>query len=178
MNGTSNTSKSRACRALIPGSFDPVTLGHLDVIRRASTMFDEVVVAVMTNDMRAYVADAKVKQYMFSMEERTELARLACAEFSNVQVVSSSGRLIDLVDEVGADIIIKGVRNEADYAYEQQHALYNRAHNPRAETLYLPADPAYDHISSTLVRQCIADGQAIDNLMPAAVAARIGQMGK
>ena len=165
-------------KVIVPGSYDPITVGHMDVIRRAAALFDRVYVAVMTNDMRAYVADAKVKQYMFSMEERTELARLACAEFSNVQVVSSSGRLIDLVDEVGADIIIKGVRNEADYAYEQQHALYNRAHNPRAETLYLPADPAYDHISSTLVRQCIEAGQSIEPLVPAAVAARIEQMGK
>ncbi|MBR2620879.1 MAG: pantetheine-phosphate adenylyltransferase [Clostridia bacterium] len=170
--------QTKATVALLPGSYDPITVGHMDVIRRAAALFDRVYVAVMTNDMRAYVADAKVKQYMFSMEERTELARLACAEFSNVQVVSSSGRLIDLVDEVGADIIIKGVRNEADYAYEQQHALYNRAHNPRAETLYLPADPAYDHISSTLVRQCIEAGQSIEPLVPAAVAARIGQMGK
>lgn len=170
--------QTKATVALLPGSYDPITVGHMDVIRRAAALFDRVYVAVMTNDMRAYVADAKVKQYMFSMEERTELARLACAEFSNVQVVSSSGRLIDLVDEVGADIIIKGVRNEADYAYEQQHALYNRAHNPRAETLYLPADPAYDHISSTLVRQCIEAGQSIETLVPAAVAARIEQMGK
>ena len=170
--------QTKATVALLPGSYDPITVGHMDVIRRAAALFDRVYVAVMTNDMRAYVADAKVKQYMFSMEERTELARLACAEFSNVQVVSSSGRLIDLVDEVGADIIIKGVRNEADYAYEQQHALYNRAHNPRAETLYLPADPAYDHISSTLVRQCIEAGQSIEPLVPAAVAAYICKTGK
>jgi pantetheine-phosphate adenylyltransferase len=168
----------KATVALLPGSYDPITVGHMDVIRRAATVFDRVVVAVMTNDMRAYVADAKIKEYMFSMDERTELARLACAEFDNVQVVSSSGRLIDLVDELGADIIIKGVRNEADYAYEQQHALYNRAHNSRAETLYLPADPAFDHVSSTLVRQRIADGQAINDLVPAAVAAHIRKMGK
>ena len=163
----------KATVALLPGSYDPITTGHMDVIRRASALFDRVIVAVMTNDMRAYVADAKVKQYMFSMEERTEMARLACADFDNVEVISSSGRLIDLVDEVGADVIIKGVRNEADYAYEQKHALYNRAHNPKAETLYLPADPAYDHISSTLVRERLARGEAIDDLVPAAVAQMI-----
>ena len=160
----------KATVALLPGSYDPITTGHMDVIRRASALFDRVIVAVMTNDMRAYVADAKVKQYMFSMEERTEMARLACADFDNVEVISSSGRLIDLVDEVGADVIIKGVRNEADYAYEQKHALYNRAHNPKAETLYLPADPAYDHISSTLVREHLEKGEGIDDLVPAAVA--------
>jgi pantetheine-phosphate adenylyltransferase len=168
----------KATVALLPGSYDPITTGHMDVIRRASALFDRVIVAVMTNDMRAYVADAKVKQYMFSMEERTEMARLACADFDNVEVISSSGRLIDLVDEVGADVIIKGVRNEADYAYEQKHALYNRAHNPEAETLYLPADPAYDHISSTLVRERIEAGQSIDDIVPAAVAEYVHRMGK
>lgn len=164
---------SKATAALLPGSYDPITVGHMDVIRRTAALFDRVTVAVMTNDMRAYVADAKVKEYMFSMEERTEMARLACQEFANVQVISSTARLIDLVDELGADVIIKGVRNEADYAYEQQHALYNRAHNPKAETLYLPADPSFDHISSTLARERIAAGQGIDDLVPAPVAAYI-----
>ena len=161
-----------------PGSFDPVTVGHEDIVRRAAALFDRVIVAVMTNDMRAYVVDAKVKQYMFSMEERTEMARLACADLDNVQVICSNGRLIDLVDEVGADVIVKGVRNEADYAYEQKHALYNRAHNPKAETLYLPADPAYDHISSTLVRERIEAGQSIADIVPAAVAEYVRRMGK
>lgn len=165
------SNNSKATVALLPGSYDPITTGHMDVIRRVSGLFDRVYVAVMTNDMRAYVADAKVKQYMFSMEERTEMARLACRELANVQVISSTARLIDLVDELGADVIIKGVRNEADYAYEQHHALYNRAHNPKAETLYLPADPAFDHISSTLVRARMTAGESIDGIVPPAVAA-------
>lgn len=169
---------TKATVALLPGSYDPITTGHMDVIRRAAVLFDRVCVAVMTNDMRDYVEGAKVKQYMFSMEERTEMARLACVGLDNVQVISSAGRLIDLVDELGADIIIKGVRNEADYAYEQQHALYNRAHNPKAETLYLPADPAFDHISSTLVRERLEAGESIDDLVPSAVAVRIREMGK
>ena len=150
----------------------------MDVIRRAAALFDRVYVAVMTNDMRAYVADAKVKQYMFTMEERTEMARRACEEIANVQVISSQAKLIDLVDELEADVIVKGVRNEADYAYEQKHALYNRAHNPRAETLYLPADPAFDHISSTLVRERIAAGEVLDDLVPSAVAAYIRKRGE
>ena len=164
------SNNSKATVALLPGSYDPITTGHMDVIRRASGLFDRVYVAVMTNDMRAYVADAKVKQYMFSMEERTEMARLACRELANVQVISSTARLIDLVDELGADVIVKGVRNEADYVYEQQHALYNRAHNSKAETLYLPADPAFDHISSTLVRARMTAGESIDGIVPPAVA--------
>ena len=156
--------------ALLPGSYDPITIGHMDVIRRAAAVFDCVVVAVMTNDMRAYVADAKVKEYMFSMDERAEMARLACENLPNVQVISSTARLIDLVDELHADVIVKGVRNETDYAYEQKHALYNRAHNPRAETLYLPADPVYNHISSTLVRERIQAGKDTADILPAAVA--------
>lgn len=162
---------TKATVALLPGSYDPITVGHMDVIRRASALFDRAYVAVMTNDMRAYVADAKVKEYMFSMEERTEMVRLACENLSNVTVISSTARLIDLVDELGADVIIKGVRNESDYLYEQQHALYNRAHNPKAETLYLPADPAFDHISSTLVRARMTAGECIDDIVPPAVAA-------
>jgi pantetheine-phosphate adenylyltransferase len=168
----------KATVALLPGSYDPITVGHMDVIRRAATLFDRVVVAVMTNDMQAYVAGAKAKMYMFSMDERTEMVRLASVDLPNVQVISSRAKLIDLVDELKADVIVKGIRNAADYAYEQQHALYNRAHNSRAETLYLPADPAFDHVSSTLERQRIADGQAIDDLVPAAVAAYICKRGK
>ena len=168
----------KATVALLPGSYDPITKGHMDVICRAATLFDRVVVAVMTNDMRAYVADAKVKQYMFTMEERTEMARRACEKIANVQVISSQAKLIDLVDELEADVIVKGVRNEADYAYEQKHALYNRAHNPRAETLYLPADPAFDHISSTLVRERIAAGKGLEELVPPAVAAYIRESGE
>lgn len=162
---------TKATVALLPGSYDPITVGHMDVIRRASALFDRAYVAVMTNDMRAYVADAKVKEYMFSMEERTEMARLACEDLSNVTVISSTARLIDLVDDLGADVIIKGVRNESDYLYEQQHALYNRAHNPKAETLYLPADPAFDHISSTLVRARMTAGECVDDIVPSSVAA-------
>ena len=168
----------KATLALLPGSYDPITTGHMDVIRRAAALFDGVTVAVMTNDMRAYVADAKVKEYMFSMEERTEMARLACRALSNVQVISSTARLIDLVDELGADVIIKGVRDETDYAYEQQHALYNRAHNPKAETLYLPADPAFDHISSTLVRERITAGASTEGILPLDVALYIQKRGE
>lgn len=164
---------SKAMVALLPGSYDPITLGHMDVIDRAAKLFDCVIVAVMTNDMRAYVADAKVKEYMYSMEERVAMARLACRAYNNVQVISSCGRLIDLVDEVEADVIIKGVRNEIDYAYEQKHALYNRTHNPRAETLYLPANPAFDHISSTVARERIAAGADTSDVLPACVTAYI-----
>lgn len=161
--------------ALIPGSFDPITLGHLDVITRAAAKFDRVVVAVMTNDMQKYVQNAPVKQYMFDREERTALATAACAHLPNVEVIAAGGMLIDLFDRVGADWIIKGVRSAADFEYEQKHALYNRAHNPRAETLYLPADPAFDGLSSTLVREKIRKGESLEGCLPEAVIRRISE---
>ncbi len=161
--------------ALIPGSFDPITLGHLDVITRAAAKFDRVVVAVMTNDMQKYVQNALVKQYMFDREERTALAAAACAHLPNVEVISAGGMLIDLFDRVGADWIIKGVRSTADFEYEQKHALYNRAHNPRAETLYLPADPAFDGLSSTLVREKIHKGESLEGFLPEAVIRHISE---
>ena len=159
--------KTRACRALIPGSYDPVTVGHMDVIRRAAARFDEVIVAVMTNDMRAYVPGAAVKQYLFTMEQRQQLVAAACADLENVWVISSSDRLIDLFDAVDASVIVKGVRSETDYLYEQKHALWNRGHNPRAETVYLPADERLDDVSSTRVRRAIEAGEPLEGLVPA-----------
>lgn len=166
---------SKTTLALLPGSYDPITLGHMDIIRRAAAVFDRVVVAVMTNDMKNYVATAKSKQYMFSMEQRTAMAVAACDELDNVRVVASHAMLIDLVDELGADVIVKGIRNEADYAYEQHHALWNRAHNAKAETVYLPADPRFDAVSSTLVRERLAKGEKIDDLVPREVAELIAK---
>ncbi|MBE6586047.1 MAG: pantetheine-phosphate adenylyltransferase [Ruminococcaceae bacterium] len=155
--------------ALIPGSYNPITLGHMDIITRTAQKFDRVVVAVMTNDMHKYVPSAPRKHYLFNEKERLDMTRLACAHLPNVEVISATGMLIDLVDTVGADLIIKGVRNEADFAYEQEHALYNRAHNPRAETVYLPADPAYDRLSSTLARKRLEAGENLTDLLPEVV---------
>lgn len=155
--------------ALIPGSFDPITVGHLDVITRAAAHFDRVVVAVMNNDMQKYVQGAVVKNYRFTAEERLDMARVACAHLPNVEVITAVGMLIDLVDRLKTDFIIKGVRNTVDFEYEQKHALYNRAHNPRAETLYMPADPAYDGLSSTLARARLESGESLDGILPEAV---------
>ncbi len=157
--------------ALIPGSFDPITVGHVDIIRRAAARFESVTVAVMNNDMHKYVEGAPVKKYFFSLSERREMAELACAELPNVKIIAAGGMLIKLLDIVEIDWIIKGVRSTADFEYEQAHALWNRAHDSRAETLYMPADPAYDGISSTLVRQKLMRGESTEGLVPAAVAA-------
>ena len=155
--------------ALIPGSFDPITLGHLDIITRAAARFDKVTVAVMTNDMQKYVQDAPIKRYAFTLPERRDMVVLACAHLPNVEVIAAGGMLIKLFDCVEADFIIKGVRNTIDFEYEQKHALYNRAHDSRAETLYMPADPAFDGISSTLARARMRTGESLEGILPTAV---------
>ena len=159
--------------ALIPGSFDPITLGHLDIITRAAARFDKVTVAVMTNDMQKYVQGAPVKRYAFTIDERREMAEAACAHLPNVEVISAGGMLVDLFVRVGADFIVKGVRSTADFEYEQKHALYNRALDNRAETLYMPADPAFDGISSTLARARMEQREPLEEILPAAVIAWI-----
>ena len=156
-------------RALIPGSFDPITVGHMDVIQRAAAMFDTVYVAVMTNDMSRYEPGAVDKVYLFSRKERLDYATAACAHLPNVEVLEADGLLIDLVDRLGVSAIVKGVRNAVDFEYEQKHALWNRAHNPHAETVYLPADPALGDVSSTVVRACLQEGRAPEGLVPTAV---------
>ncbi len=157
--------------ALIPGSFDPITNGHMDIITRVSARFESVTVAVMDNDMHLYCPDVAPKYYMFSILERRAMVQAACAHLPNVTVIAARGRLIDLFDTVGADWLIKGVRSVADFEYEQTHALYNRAHNPRVETLYMPADPALDALSSTLVRARIKAGDRVEAAVPAPVIA-------
>ena len=152
-------------RAIIPGSFDPMTLGHKQVIAAAAEIFDEVVVLVMHNDMTKYVKDAKVKEYAFDTDARVHIARLTCADIPGVRVETRGGLLIDAFDEFEGSAIVKGIRNEQDFAYEQIHAAWNLAHNPRAHTLYLPADPAYAHVSSTLARERLAKGEDLSDIL-------------
>ena len=112
--------------AILPGSYDPITLGHLDIIKRATALYDNVIVAVMNNDAKTYLLD---------MGQRELLASLAIEGLSGVTVVSDDGMLVDLFDRVGADVILKGIRNERDRAYEEKMAAYNLAKNPRAVTV-------------------------------------------
>ena len=145
--------------ALIPGSFDPITLGHVNIIERAAKMSDKVYVAVMNNDSAKHSSLLQSKTYMFDMETRRELVRLSLTHIPNVEVITSSGMLIDLFDELSADVIIKGIRTSADLEYEMIHAKWNKEHNPRLETLFLPADDSLVSVSSTKVRELLTAGK-------------------
>lgn len=146
--------------AIIPGSFDPMTLGHLDLVKRALALYDEVVVAVMINSE---------KSYRYTLEERAEIARLTIGDLECVRVVTSEGLLVDLFDELQADAIVKGIRNDRDRAYEEKMAAWNLAHNPRAKTVFLQAADDFEEISSTEVRSHLDRGALPDGLVAPAV---------
>lgn len=147
--------------AIIPGSFDPMTLGHLDLVKRALSLYDEVVVAVMINPN---------KQYQHTLEERAEMARLTLGDLERVRVVTSEGLLVDLFDQLNADVIVKGIRNEKDRLYEEEMAAWNLEHNPRAETVFLQAADDFEHITSTEVRARLDEGELPEGMVAPAVA--------
>ena len=143
--------------AVVPGSFDPITNGHIDVIRRATELYDKVFVAVMINDQ---------KNYRFTLEEREAIARAALEGLERVEVLSSRGWLWELAKELGACAIVKGYRNETDLEYEQKMAEFNKAHNPDAETVLLKASDGLETLSSTVVRERMLNDEQIDGLLP------------
>ena len=155
--------------ALIPGSFDPMTLGHLNIVKRALEEYDKVSVAVMIND---------AKKYAHTIEERAEMARLTVQGLPQVEVIVDRGMLVDLFDRIGADAIVKGVRNEKDRAYEEEMAAYNLARNPRAVTVLYEADPAWGDLSSTTVRELLAKGERPEGLLAPAVLAYLAARGE
>ena len=142
--------------AICPGSFDPVTIGHIDIIHRAAKLFDKVIVAVMINNK---------KKYMFTPEERTEMARLSCSHIENVDVIFDDGMLADLAYRVGACAIVKGLRDEKDYLYEFEMAQYNSRVNPNVETVFLPCEEGAHDISSTAVRRRLECGEDISDVV-------------
>lgn len=143
-------------RCVCPGSYDPVTLGHADVIRRAAGLYDEVVVAVLHNP---------AKQGTFTPDERRELILDACGDLANVRVQLFANRLlVDVCREVGATAIVKGLRGGTDFAYELPMALMNR-HLTGVETVFLPGDPRFEHISSSLVKEVARYGGDVSGLV-------------
>jgi pantetheine-phosphate adenylyltransferase len=153
-----------ARRAVCPGSYDPVTNGHVDVLRRAARLFDEVVVAVMYNP---------AKQGAFPVEQRASLLREALADVPNVRVERYADRLlVDVCRELGASAVVKGLRGDTDFAYELPMALMNR-HLSGIETVFLPGDPHFAHVSSSLVKEVASHGGDVRGLVPDAVHAAL-----
>lgn len=146
--------------AVCPGSFDPVTNGHLDIIRRAAALSDRVIVVVMTNAS---------KHTLFSMEERVAMLRAATAEFPNVEVDAYDGLLADYARQVGADAIVKGLRAVTDFEYEFQMALTNRQLHADAETVFLTTSADLMYLSSSVVKQVAQYGGDISGFVPASV---------
>lgn len=147
--------------AICSGSFDPITLGHLDIIRRAAACFDRVWVCVSPN--------AEKKSQMFTPEQKLRLVQAAVAELDNVEAELWPGLLADFAVDHQADAIVRGVRNATDFDLEVQLARINSGIHPELETLLLPAAGPYQHFSSSMVREMIRYGQPLDNYLPAAV---------
>ena len=142
---------------LYPGSFDPCTNGHLDVIARASKLFDRVVVAVLINH---------AKKPLFHVDERVAMLKQAVAAYPNVEVRSFSGLLVDFMREENAKIIIKGIRAMSDFEYEFQMALTNHALSCEIETLFIPTSKDYMFLSSSIVKEIAHYGGSLDGLVP------------
>lgn len=146
--------------AVCLGSFDPITLGHLDVVRRGLELFDQVVVAVATN---------AAKRTLLTLDERVALARAAVADLPGARVEPAPGLLVDLCRQVGATALLKGLRGGGDYDAELPMALMNR-HLSGIETIFLPADLSVAHIASSLVKDVARHGGRIEDLVPEGVA--------
>ncbi|MBO7309993.1 MAG: pantetheine-phosphate adenylyltransferase [Clostridia bacterium] len=149
--------KNNKTVAIVPGSFDPITNGHINIAMRAAKEFDIVYLAVMVND---------AKKYTFSIEERKLIAKAALDGIENIEVICSTGMLWRLAEELSADAIVKGYRNQTDYDYEMNMANYNSEHYPNARTILLKSDASLCDISSTLVREKILNGEDISNYVP------------
>ena len=148
----------------MPGSYDPVTLGHLDIIQRAAVLFDKVIVAAMINPE---------KQYHFTSEERISFLKNALKDLPNVSVDYSEEMLYEYVTRTGACAIVKGIRNSKDTEYEIMMAEFNREHAPSCDTLLLPADNALTQVSSTEVKRLANEGKDITALVTPMVAAAL-----
>jgi pantetheine-phosphate adenylyltransferase len=154
----------RSLVAIYPGSFDPITNGHLDLIERASRLVDRLIVSILRNER---------KQPLFSVQERIDMLREVTAEHPNVEVGSFEGLLVDHATGKGATLIVRGIRAISDYEYEWQMALMNRRLRPEIETMFLMAGEAYSFISSQMVKEVLRLGGGISDLVPPAVERRL-----
>ncbi len=145
-------------KVVYPGSFDPVTVGHMDLIRRAAGIFDQVVVGVLINSEK--------KSPLFSLEERVIMLKDACKGIPNVSVESFDGLLIDFVRATGSDTIIRGLRELMDFEMELQLAQVNRVASGGIETVFLPTDPKFSNVSSSVVREFARYRVALPDFVP------------
>ena len=152
--------------AICPGSFDPVTLGHMDIIRRASKIFDKVIVAVMVNP---------AKKTAFTLDERVALLKKATAEMDSVEVVGFDGFLADLARKRGACAIVKGLRAVSDFEYEFQMALINQKLNSELETMFLTTQAQNMYLSSSMIKDIASFGGDISSFVPACILGDIQQ---
>jgi pantetheine-phosphate adenylyltransferase len=157
-------SEARHVIAYCPGSFDPITNGHVDIVERASRLFAEVVVAV---------ADDAQKAFLFTLDERVAICREVLSHLPNVRVEPFSGLLVEAARNAGAGVIIKGLRQPFDLSHEGPMAYMNRSLQPGVETMFMLANPAYTYVSSSLIKWVCSMGGDISAHVPAAVAARL-----
>ena len=150
--------------ALYPGSFDPITNGHLDLIQRGSALFDKLIVGILRNEE---------KKVLFSVADRIEMLNEVTCGLPNVEVGSFDGLLVDYAAECGASVILRGIRAVSDYEYELQMALMNRRLKPEIETVFLMASEAHSFISSRLVKEVIRLGGNISGLVPPSIEGRL-----
>lgn len=148
---------------LFPGTFDPITLGHVDVVRRAVSLFDKLVIGVGINSS---------KQPMFSVEERCGWMREIFADDPRIETTSYSGLTVNFCQEIGACYILRGIRYVSDFEYEKAIADMNRALVPEVETIFLTGAPEYSTVSSTIVRDVMRNGGDVSRFVPAEVLAR------
>lgn len=152
--------------AVYPGSFDPITNGHLDIIERASRIYDKVIVGVLNNAS---------KTPLFTAEERREQISGVISGFDNVEVDVFDGLLVDFVKSKRASVIVKGLRTVADFEYEFQMALLNKALNPEYETVFLMTDSKYSYISSSMVKELAGFNGDLTGLVPCEIIEKIKQ---
>ncbi|MFH0708890.1 MAG: pantetheine-phosphate adenylyltransferase [Pseudomonadota bacterium] len=153
--------------ALYPGTFDPITNGHFDIIERGLKLFDEVIIAV---------ADSRDKRPMFSLEERVEMTKLAIKDLDRVRVVGFDNLTVELAKTLGATVLIRGLRAVSDFEFELQLGYLNNSLDPTIETVYLMPKLKHAFISSSIVRNLLKFNAKTDHLLPASVQKVIGSM--
>ena len=153
-------------KAIYPGSFDPITNGHLDLIERGSKIFGELVVAVLRN---------AEKDPLFTVEERTEMLKATVSRFPNVSVDNFEGLLVQYAERQGARAVLRGIRAISDYEYELQMALMNRKLAPQIETVFMMPADSYSYVSSRLVKEVFRLGGSVRGLVPELVEERLHQ---